>query len=281
MRRIIPALTLLFLFTLCEAQYQYSPASNTALGSGVTAMPGFWAGQENPAAYASVDAVSIGIGYDNKYLLKELAGKFLSVAVPLKNESGILNFNASQFGISGLAQSQFSLGFSRLFGKKVSAGLEFSYLLISSETDQYDGAGLFCFDAGLQYQFNDNFRVGGRVSNLNNPQYGIQDNGEIPIIASTGIAYKISKYVLVVADVYQNSSSKATIRAGLDYKINKEVHFRIGYLTNPGQLSFGFGFIKNNFAADVVTQWHQTLGFSPGLSLRYSLGKTKKQNQWF
>lgn len=281
MKAIVPALIFLLFAVTVNAQFRFSPASSTALGNAVTAMPGFWAGQENPAAFASLNSIQIGIGYDNKYLIGDLSTRYISFAAPLSKDKGTFNFSAFQFGFKSLSHSRLSAGYARSFGKNVFAGLNFAFYQISSDIDEYNGATLFSFDAGIQYKFNENFFIGGKVSNLNQPSYGISSLGEIPVFVSTGLAYKVSKYVIILADIYKSSMSKPSVRSGLDYKLNDNFNIRLGYISNPGQLSFGFGFSKDRLTADIVSLWHQTLGFSPGISISYKIGDFEKQKTCF
>lgn len=281
MKAILPVLIFILISGTLSAQFRFSPASSSALGGAVTALPGFWSGQENPAAFASLRTLQAGIGYDNKYLIGDLSTRYIAMAAPLPENKGTFNFSVFQFGFKSLSHERFTAGYARSFGKNVFAGLNFALYQISSDIEEYNGATLFSFDAGIQYKFSESLFIGGKVSNLNQPEYGISSTGRIPVFASTGIAYKISSYVLVVADVYKSSMSKANVRVGVDYKLNDIFNFRLGYLSNPGQLSFGFGFTKDRLTADIVSLWHQTLGFSPGISISYKIGHAEKEKTWF
>lgn len=69
-----------------------------AMGGSSVASQGLWALQNNPAGMANLEKISLGLYYENRWLLPETAYKCGAFALPTK--FGTLGVSFNQFGSS-------------------------------------------------------------------------------------------------------------------------------------------------------------------------------------
>ena len=69
-----------------------------------------WAFHDNPGALADVDKVSVGISYENRFLLKDLQSQAIAVSIPLK--VGVLSFGGNLYGYSQYRPYKAGVGYS-------------------------------------------------------------------------------------------------------------------------------------------------------------------------
>jgi hypothetical protein len=85
---------------------------------------------------------------------------------------------------------------------------------------------------------------------------------------------------LVAVETEKDLRYKPLIRAGIEYAIIEQFIVRIGYSTLPSTsgsqnfnisslYSFGMGLFLKKFEIDISSSIHQTLGWSPQVSLQY------------
>jgi hypothetical protein len=89
-----------------------------------------------------------------------------------------------------------------------------------------------------------------------------------------GSSYKVSDMVLVVAELEKDILNPMRFKSGIEYQPLQNLLFRIGFSTQPIELSFGLGWVfSDRYHLDFGTQYHQILGWSPNVSLRIDLKK--------
>ncbi|MGB4095014.1 MAG: hypothetical protein GX048_02495 [Bacteroidales bacterium] len=278
MRKIILfSFVIILFFNTLSAQFSYESASTIGYGNSASAVPGFWSGMMNPAALGWLSDHQLGINYYNKYLLKELGYRDIAYAHVLNGESGTISAHISQFGASSLLYNTFSVGYSRVFADRVAAGLTIKYFLLTSDQPEYSGIGTIGFDAGLQVKIIDNLYFGTVVSNLNHSKLGTYGYDRLPIVGSLGFMYQIARQSSLMVDIVKESDKKASVRFGTNFSFNDKLYVRGGFQTTPSRVSFGVGYRITNFIIDVSSSWHQTLGFSPAISMSYSFKKDRQQ----
>ena len=209
--------------------------------------------------------------------MKELGYRDIAYAHILNGESGTISAHISQFGASSLLYNTFSVGYSRVFADRVAAGLTIKYFLLTSDQPEYSGIGTIGFDAGLQVKIIDNLYFGTVVSNLNHSKLGTYGYDRLPIVGSLGFMYQVARQSSLMVDIVKESDKKTSVRFGTNFSFNDKLYVRGGFQTTPSRVSFGVGYRITNFIIDVSSSWHQTLGFSPAISMSYSFKKERQQ----
>ena len=67
----------------------------------------------------------------------------------------------------------------------------------------------------------------------------------------------------------QNLQDDLRIKSGVEYHIIDQLYLRGGYLSNPSMFTTGIGLKIKTLQLDLSSQFHQQLGVTPGLGIRY------------
>ena len=74
----------------------FSGSRSNSLANASVCLSDVYAYHNNPANLSYIENVSIGISYENRFLLRELLNQSFAIAVPLKY--GVLSFGGNTFG---------------------------------------------------------------------------------------------------------------------------------------------------------------------------------------
>ncbi|PKP04963.1 MAG: hypothetical protein CVU11_02135 [Bacteroidetes bacterium HGW-Bacteroidetes-6] len=276
MKKHLKSIIVLLLFmsgTVLQAQYNPMNASLTGMGGAGVALDDFNAGINNQAAWSSVETPSVSLGYNSRFLLKELSDRFLSLAVPVGKSSGVFGMNVSQFGYSQYNITKAGLGYARTFGPDFSVGLQFDAIHAGTADEMYGSTNAFTFEGGFQYRLNKQISLGSSIFNPVQVKLSDFTGEQLPASISLGMTYSPDKLLMLAADIVKEQYQPASFRAGFRYQIVDAFCLRGGFSSAPFILSGGAGINFGNFTADLSTSYHQILGISPGLSLVYKFNK--------
>ena len=277
--RIIKLLFIILLFTLqVYSQDQPIGGRSAGMAGASVTLTDFWSVHNNQAALAGFDHIATGFYYENRFAVNELSLKSGAFVLPVK--SGAFGVNLSYFGYSQYNEQKVGLAYGRKLGKYFSAGLQLDYQSIHIGED-YGSTGFVTFELGLHSQVTENFAIGAHVYNPFGANLSNEPSDKIPSIFKLGVGYTFSEDLLLTFETEKNTNFKPLFRGGLEYKIIEMVSVRMGYSTIPSTIgsekfnisslySFGFGLnikdLKINFASSI----HQTLGWSPQISISYN-----------
>ena len=76
---------------------------------------------------------------------------------------------------------------------------------------------------------------------------------------------------VVVAEVEKDLINPLSFKGGVEYLLGEVLYLRAGISTAPVQTTFGIGLKFNTLNLDIASAYHQLLGFTPGISLKYVL----------
>jgi len=269
------SLYLLFLFTMAEgfAIGEHMPAGGRAMAMGgcSVAISDFWSISNNQAGGAWLKGISAGLYAENSFLLKELM--FEQVGVCLGIRAGTFGLIVNRFGDNRYNEIKAGLGYARKFGKCFSVGVQMNYLRINVAED-YGTRNLLSCEIGLMYQSANHLAIG--VHLLNPIPVKITDHPaeQLPIIVLVGLSYRFSEMFIATLEAEKDLEHKLLFRAGTEYRFAKSIYARLGIASNPMSFTFGFGLEFGKIKADLASEYHQALGFSPSVSIIYSI-KTK------
>ncbi len=240
-------------------------ARSAALGFTSITTVDLWSSINNQAGLAYIDKLSIGAYTENKFLMSSLCTKSIAIVLPFSH--GSLGISLVQFGESNFNETKIGLSYGMRLGKQISAGIQiFQYSI--NQIQELGRANLFSFQGGLVYIFDNTFKIGFHFFN---PEFITKSENklEIPGIFKIGLSYHLSQTLQGFLEIENHSKFGSGILTGIEYLNSKNIAFRIGYNSLSEKLTFGLGFKLKNLIIDLASNMHQTLGYSPQISLIY------------
>ena len=274
MKRLLFLITLIISTSTLFAYDIIHPIGGRAAamgGSSVTSQ-GLWALQNNPAGMANLEKISLGLYYENRWMLPETAYKCGAFALPTK--FGTLGLSFNQFGSSKYNENKFGLAYAKDFGPYLQIGLQLDYLSINLG-QEYGRQSAVTFELGIQSQVTEKLRLGTYIFNPVSFRLEQSINQErLPIVFRFGMAYQFTKDFIGQCEIEKNTDHEGvSLRGGLEYEALKNFYLRAGVQTNPGLLTFGVGYEISFARIDVAAQLHEVLGASIQVGMIFSIGK--------
>lgn len=248
-------------------------ARGVALGRAYTAIRGdLWAMSYNPAGISMLSSAQVGIYTERRFGLKELMYGGAAFAMPLKGRHYI-GAEVGSFGFSNYRESKIGVNYATYFMDILSIGTKINVANINIP-DLGSSMSVWA-DIGLNVKVTKNINIGASAYNVTQAKLRTQNgNQNIPTVLTTGISYTPSDKVTIVADVQKDMTRPVSFRGGVEYNFYKGWHARVGAGTQPTLLTFGVGWqYKEMFNIDFSSSIHQTLGYTPYLSMTYRFGK--------
>jgi len=266
---------LLSLSAYCQTFIRPVSGSAAAMGSSSFSLSGVWNGFTNQASLAYQRQFWVGAHHENRFMLTELGSSLVGVAIPVK--PGTFGVDVSHFGFSDFNSSRVGLGYGMYLGKRFTAGIGLAYTLMQLPAD-YRNANAFTVEGGIHYMPISKFTVGFYVFNPTGSSF--DDLGDLPTLMGLGVAYNPSDKVLLVVQVDDDTQRSPAVRCGLEYRVMERTALRLGYsAASPEGITAGIGFPIMNFDIDLSLSHHQTLGFTPSLSVAYLFRKKEVVTQ--
>lgn len=273
MKKILLLSVIVFLSTAVNAQYNTLNASLAGMGGSGVALSEFQAGMNNQAAWGSLKDINVGLGYNSRFLLKELSDRYLSFAMPLGKDKGVFGLNLSQFGYSQFNITKAGIGFARMFGPDFSVGLQFDAIHAGTDDEMYGSTTAFTFEGGFQYKLNEKISLGTSIFNPVQVELNENTGEQLPASICLGMVFRPDDVVLISADVVKEQYEPASLKAGFRYSMGETFCLRAGFSTGPFIVSGGAGLRFSNLMIDISTSYHQVLGMSPAVTISYAFNK--------
>lgn len=231
-----------------------------------------WAVQQNQAALAGIKnpeaAVFSQIVYPNSKVLMNA----VAIASPFKY--GVISGTFNRLGFKNLYnESKYGLGYSRQFGKAISAGMQLNYLSTFIGDNNYGKRGTVSVEVGFMAEIVKNLKLGVHIYNPTRSKTAQYNNERVPTIIKMGLQYSFSEKVFATAEVEKDIANKPVLKVGAEYKIAKEIYLRGGLSNNPSFNAAGFGIELKKFNLDFAAAFHPQMGVSPQIGLRYRFEK--------
>lgn len=246
---------------------------SSALGNCSVALSDFWSCNNNPAGISSLNSISIGLSYENRFLLKELGYKNLGAVMPFK--IGVISISASQFGYKHYNENIIALAYARDFGPYLKIGLKLDYVFIKFSGD-YEKTRMPTFELGIQSEIIENLHLGAYIFNPIHAKIKNSHNDRIPIVMRLGLSYHLTDNFLITSEIEDNTENNFSFRFGMEYAVIKNFFIRGGLQLNAALLSFGIGYEHKYFDIDISAQMNQQLGTCLQCSMVFHFNKEKK-----
>lgn len=246
---------------------QLSGGRSAALSHSSVALADPWSICHNQAAMTGVVNTWIGASYEKRYFLNDI--NLANLAVTQSVGKHALGFCFSFLGFDSYYESKLGLAYAHSFGTQLSAGLKFSYDLLSSPET---GRKLRQFNSalGVFIKTSDKLHVGVHLNNINsvwrNPDANLQ-----PMAIRLGLLYRVSEELGITAEAYKQLDLAESIRGGMEYQPGKILAIRLGLATAPFRQTLGMGYCLGQYQVDLSFEYMHVLGGTTNLSLQYEL----------
>jgi len=267
-------LTLAAFFILSPKGYSIGDLSqvgarDASLGNASVALVSSFSVFNNQAALARIRSISVAIDYYQPFLIEGFASKALAVVVP----TAVSNFAIcmQQKGIRGYNESRFGLSMARTIGERISAGLQFNYFMVDFP-EQARNKGTFVIEFGMLYQSQNGLAIGLHIFNPSQSSVeSLYNQTNLPFSATAGIALKPSANLTFVSSVRYTNDAPVNVGMGIEYQLSDSFFLRGGISGKPICHAAGLGYKNLSFGVDFAIVHHQTLGYTPSISLTLNL----------
>jgi hypothetical protein len=240
---------------------------SNSMANATVALSDAWAYHHNPGALAGVDKLSVGVSYENRFLLRELQSQGFVYIQSLKR--GVFSLGAQTYGYTNFRTIRAGLGYSMKLSEKCMAGVQMNYLSLRL-AEFYGSKQSVTAEFGLLCLLTENWRVGMSVFNLGRAKLSAYKDDRLSTVMRLGTAYAFSDKLSVVFEAEKHIDYPLRLKSGLDYSVAKYFFFRAGVATQPVEVSFGFGYKMKALQLDMGTAYHQQLGWSPHFGLTFT-----------
>jgi hypothetical protein len=253
------------------AQEWTSNAYGEALCGAVSCLTGSEAAGLNPAGVAFADW-SAGIGYSDRFMMKELSQKSARMTMPVLG--GVFTPEFNYYGFSLFNTSKASLGYAKQLSKTICAGITLNYHNVHID-DSPTNANTMSGDFGIIYRPTKSLTLGTYIRNISNSQYSGSDT-ILPALIQVGAAYSFYGGHTICVDVDRNSLiSGITAHIGVIGRINENVKILAGVSTQPMTVGVGAEFGFKGFLMQFSARRNQYLGWIPSVSICWRRGEDK------
>ena len=263
-------LVFVFLFFAFQGMSQgiyFSGSRSNSLANASVCLEDVYAYHNNPANLSFVKNVSVGLSYENRFLLKELQNQSLAIAIPLKY--GVLSIGGNTFGYQNFRTFKSGLGYAMLLTKDLSMGIQMNHQMIRL-SEAYGINQTVTGELGLSYSVNGDWSIGMSVYNIGRNKLSLYPEDRYSTTMRLGTKYQLSEKTMLLAEFEKDVEHDLRSKVGIEYLPVKSLAFRGGFATSPIELSFGLGWlISEKYTLDFGTQFHQFLGWSPHISFKY------------
>ena len=261
----------MFLMHVVKVQGQATlGARDIALGQATTALPNStWSVFQNPAM-VSEDKPSVSFFGLRYYGIAELTDVAAAISYP--TSIGVIGGGAHRYGNDLFNETRLRVSYKNSF-QDFHYGVAINYNHVA-QGGGFGSFGALGVDVGLSALVFEDFWIGAKATNINQPQYGEVNNivEELPRNLSIGFSYRMSGVALFTTDVVKDVNFPISYRGGIEVVVVDNLKARAGVTTAPQTFSGGFGYNTDNWGVNIVVQRHEEveLGYSPGLDLNIS-----------
>lgn len=258
--------------TRCSAQDWSSNAYGEALCGAVSCVEGGDAAGLNPAGTALADW-SAGIGYSNRFAMKELSQKSARITMPVLG--GVFTPEFNYYGFSLFNTTRASLGYAKHLSQYICAGINLNYHNVHID-DSPTNANTMSGDAGIICRPSKSFMIGTFIRNISNSQYPGSDT-IIPSLIQVGASYTFYGGHIISVDVDKNNLvSGITAHVGVVARVRDNFQVIAGVATQPFTLGVGTKFSFKGFVMQFAARRNQYLGWIPSAAVCWQRGADRK-----
>lgn len=267
MIRLLALFILLPLTGLAQNYAYFAGGRSAALAHSSVALTDIWASHHNQAALGFLQEPAVGVSYENRYFMSDLALGNAAFAYPSK--LGTVGLALSYFGFDLYNESKIGLSYARAFGKYFSLGLQLNYQSYHV-AEGTAGSGAVTFEAGILAKPLKDLNIGFHVYNPSGNFKNAETDERLPLMARLGALYTFNEDFGITAEVKKNENAAERYAAGFEYRVVQMLIFRTGISLQPLSNTFGLGIDLGSFTTDMSFEYAQVLGSNANISLQYA-----------
>lgn len=268
MKKFFTSIYLIFaISTFAQVYPQMGARSAGMAGVGLT-LNDVYAVYNNPGAFGALEETSVGLNYENRFLLKEISTQALAFGYHSKN-NGNFGLQFQQYGFSLYRELQGGLTYGRELFRDFYGGFSLNFHSIQLG-ENYGSRNSASGSLGIYYEASKTLHFGVRVQNISRTKLADLEDERLPTRFGLGLTYYFSEILLWSLEAEKTIIHPVNVKSALEVHLHEVLYLRLGVNSYPFQSSFGFGIKLNKFQFDMATMWHNTLGISPSAGLKYS-----------
>ncbi len=261
---ILSVLILNFLYASAQGTSSSAGARGLAMGNASATFSDINSIFSNQAGLANLTKTEVILFAGQNYFVNEIRNIAAAVAYP--SDLGTFGLNLHYYGFQDYNEQKVGFNYARKLTQNLSLGVQINY--IGFRIPEYGNKGIFSAEIGVRSQILKGLIVAAHIANP--IRIEVVDGENLPTIFKFGVAYLPSKKLTITGEVEKDIEFPAMVKFGLEYQLADPFFVRFGVATNPALFNFGMGFlIKEKLIIDAAASYHQTLGFSPALSIRF------------
>lgn len=235
-----------------------------------------FAALSNPAGITILQSHAVGVLAEHRFALQEL--KYFQAAGAIRLQNSGIGLQISYTGYSGGNVSNIALAYGRQLVESLAVGAAFHYITLSQPA-AYGNAQSVTASIGLLAKPTEQVSLAAYAFNPLRVGWFKQNEITIPSLYRFGAGYQPSDKLLLTSELVKEEDLPVSIRGMIDYGINKLIRIKLGVASGSNSIFSGVVVQFKAFRFDVITAYHQQLGFSPGSSLIFPFGKTNTDAQ--
>ncbi len=271
MNKFSGLITALFSLTItAHAQTGYVDAGSRAqaMGNAAVTFTDVFSIQNNPAAMGMSEQAGIGLSTQSYFMVEGGLNAVYGTGILPTKKSGVLGMSLHYTGDATFNQTKIGLGYGRKLADVISVGLQLDY--VGTQISEIGSGQAFTFDIGVVYKPTKYVTIGAKAFNPIRADNGMENPEPLPALINAGLSWKLSDKVIICAEGEQEMDHALRLKSGIEYHIIDALFLRGGYISNPSMFCTGLGVQLKTFQLDASVQFHQQLGASPGVGLRYT-----------
>lgn len=239
-----------------------------AMGNAAVTFTDVFSIQNNPAAMGMSEQAGIGLSTQSYFMVEGGLNAVYGTGILPTKKSGVLGMSLHYTGDATFNQTKIGLGYGRKLADVISVGLQLDY--VGTQISEIGSGQAFTFDIGVVYKPTKYVTIGAKAFNPIRADNGMENPEPLPALINAGLSWKLSDKVIICAEGEQEMDHALRLKSGIEYHIIDALFLRGGYISNPSMFCTGLGVQLKTFQLDASVQFHQQLGASPGVGLRYT-----------
>ena len=239
---------------------------SASLGNTSACVQDVWSVFSNPASIATLKETQVGFTYES--LLQFAPFNRMAAAAIVPAKIGVIGAGVYKFGDDLYSEQIITTSYANKFGM---ASLGVKANLVQYAIEGYGRKQVFTVSMGGLAQLTPWLSVGAYIMNINQPK--TESGQRVPTRLYAGVGITPASSCFITAEVEKDIDYAPTLKAGIEYEINKKLIIRTGFNIYPYAGFAGLGFRPTRF------QFDYAFGFNPALGTRHQgsvLYKIKK-----
>ncbi len=218
----------------------------------------------NPASIADLNNWQANLSSEIRFAQTDLTQFTLAIAGKITSV-GNIGINIQQESVLSYTHLKIGLNYALKIHDKIALGTQININRLA--IDQYGSSSAPNATIALLANMTKTIRIGFSV--INPFPVVFADGQELPTILTLGLHYTLSETVQLITEIEKDIYFDPNIKIALEYNPITTLALRFGLQSFPANYSFGTGWTLSPLLdIDLAIQYHDQLGFSPGLGIR-------------